>query len=88
MSRTLVGNPNARSQELDEQLHKRVTEALSASRCLFAFREISVIAHEGHVVLHGRLPTYYLKQLAQSATMSVRGVEAIINNIEVCGNSL
>ena len=84
MSRLLVSNPNVRSQELDEQLHKRVTEALSASRCLLSLRGISVIAHEGHVVRHGRLPTYYLKQLAQSATISIRGVESIKNNIEVC----
>lgn len=87
MSRPLVGNPNVRSQELDKQLHKRVTDAFCASR-YFPLRGISIIAHEGQVVLNGRVPTYYLKQLAQSATMSVRGVEAIKNNIEVCGSSL
>lgn len=86
MSRPLVSNPNIRSQELDDQLHKRVTDALCASR-YFPLREISIITHEGQVVLKGRVPTYYLKQLAQSATMSVHGVEAIKNNIEVCAIS-
>jgi osmotically-inducible protein OsmY len=87
MNRPLVSNPNVRSQKLDEQLLKRVTEVLRVSR-YSSLCGISVIAHEGQVVLHGRVPTYYLKQLAQSATMSVHDVEAIKNNIEVCGISL
>ena len=87
MSRPLVSNPNVSSQELDEQLRKRVTDALCASR-YFPLRGISIIAHEGQVVLNGQVPTYYLKQLAQSATMSVQGVEALKNNIEVCAISL
>ena len=38
---------------------------------------LSVAVHEGHVSLSGRLPTYYLRQVAQAAALSVSGVDRV-----------
>ena len=35
------------------------------------------------MTLRGRLPTYYLKQLAQHLIAEIKGVRRIINEIEV-----
>lgn len=39
--------------------------------------------HEGVLFLRGRVPSYYLKQMAQEAVRTVAGVEEIVNCIEV-----
>ena len=46
-------------------------------------RHIGVDHHDGHVRLEGRVPTYFLKQLAQSLASSFPGVRQIHNEIEV-----
>lgn len=46
-------------------------------------REISGEFHDGALTLRGRLPTYFLKQIAQLAATRVDGVRHIINQIEV-----
>lgn len=71
-----------RSSRLDERLSRFVREAIRNAGYL-PLRNVSVVAHEGHVVLHGRLPTWYMKQLAQCAAMSVPGVESLSNEIVV-----
>ena len=38
---------------------------------------------EGVLTLRGRLPSYYLKQLAQTYVRRIDGVQAIVNGIEV-----
>src|SRR5262245_57127704 len=35
------------------------------------------------VILQGQVPTYYLKQIAQTATLGVPGVEMVCNDLEV-----
>src|SRR3954464_8381389 len=48
-----------------------------------ALRNISCEHHEGVLTLWGRLPTYYLKQVAQEAVADIQGVRRIDNRIEV-----
>jgi len=59
-----------------------------AERCLrghsyLALRNLSCAYRDGVLILSGRLPTYYLKQLAQTAVAQIVGVERIDNQIEV-----
>jgi osmotically-inducible protein OsmY len=51
----------------------------------FALREIGCVCREGVVTLQGRLPTYYLKQVALAIADEVAGGLAIQNRIEVTG---
>jgi osmotically-inducible protein OsmY len=46
-------------------------------------REVVCEFHRGVLVLHGRVPSFYYKQLAQEAIAGVDGVVEVINEIEV-----
>lgn len=48
-----------------------------------ALRRISCEHHEGMLVLRGKVPTFYMKQLAQEAVRKIEGVGAIVNSLEV-----
>jgi osmotically-inducible protein OsmY len=59
-----------------------------AERCLrstshLALRNLSCDYLDGVLVLRGRLPTYYLKQVAQEVVTQLEGVESIDNQIQV-----
>ncbi len=38
----------------------------------------------GAVIISGRVPTYYLKQLVQNIALSAPGVERVNNELHVC----
>ena len=46
-------------------------------------RHVGITARDGAVRLHGRVPTYYLKQLAQAAVLQVSGVQGLENAVDV-----
>ena len=46
-------------------------------------RSISCQYHEGVLLLRGQVPTYYLKQIAQTVVARVPGVEHVDNRIHV-----
>jgi len=48
-----------------------------------ALRRVRCEVHQGTAVLHGRLPTFFLKQMAQTIVARMEGVNEIINQIEV-----
>ncbi len=68
-------------------LHLRKA-AEAAKECLAAspyqpLRRILCECDRGVLVLRGRLPSFYYKQLAQEAVARVRGVARVLNEIEV-----
>ncbi|MFI5455973.1 MAG: BON domain-containing protein [Isosphaerales bacterium] len=48
-----------------------------------ALHDVSCVASDGVVSLHGCLPSYHLKQVAQEIATGVEGVRHVINRIEV-----
>lgn len=46
-------------------------------------RRFRVLVQEQGLVLQGRAPTYYAKQIAQHAAMEVSGLPILANEIEV-----
>lgn len=44
---------------------------------------VSCDAHGDRVTLHGHVPTYHLKQLAQEFVQRVTGVQRVVNEIAV-----
>jgi len=46
-------------------------------------RDIRCDLMDGILTLRGRVPTYFLKQLAQTVTMTVPGIDHVANRIEV-----
>ncbi|MBN2292778.1 MAG: hypothetical protein JXM70_10155 [Pirellulales bacterium] len=59
-----------------QRLRSTGYHALSAVKCEY---------HEGVVVLHGRVSSYYMKQVAQAVLMADPLIEDIVNLIEVSG---
>ncbi|MBL9123011.1 MAG: BON domain-containing protein [Planctomycetaceae bacterium] len=60
----------------------RVSERLAQSP-YFPVRGVWCDYHEGVLCLRGRVPSYYLKQIAQTIACQVEGVEECMNRIEV-----
>lgn len=48
-----------------------------------ALTDVRIEEHGGHVVIRGRVRSYYQKQLAQSIAMQNDGVDTITNELEV-----
>jgi osmotically-inducible protein OsmY len=88
-SELLVDERNANQAALllvqslaDLCLAERVEQALHAIGYA-ALRAVEVSACGGLVILQGRVPTYYLKQLAQATVVEVPGVQELRNDVEV-----
>ncbi|MFH1267255.1 MAG: hypothetical protein ABIK89_16125 [Planctomycetota bacterium] len=73
--------PDAASQRIVVEIRRRL-----CSTGHHVLRLIEPEVCDGAVVLRGRVPTYYLKQLAQSVLLTDRLVETIVNLIEVPQN--
>ena len=50
-------------------------------------QRVVVAGEGGRVVLRGKVPSYYLKQMAQTAAMTVQGVEVLQNELQVEGGN-
>lgn len=72
------GSPGVRASDVVAEVRRRLAESsycfLRAVRCEFA---------DGTLTLSGRVPSYYLKQIAQTFGQKVVGVERIVNHIDV-----
>jgi len=72
-------DPKAR----DLKLRSQIEGALAVSDHAGSLRSVHVEVRAGCVILSGRLPSYYLKQVAQTDVMKVHGVMQIRNEIHV-----
>jgi hypothetical protein len=70
------------SQAPADDLRAEAEERLRRSGYL-ALRDVTCDASAGQVSLGGRLPSYYLKQLAQSIIGDIVGVTSVHNEIVV-----
>jgi len=46
-------------------------------------RRVSCEYRAGELILRGELPSYFLKQMAQTAVANLPGVERVVNHIDV-----
>jgi len=46
-------------------------------------RRVVCECHEGMLCLRGHVPSYYLKQIAQTVVLEMDGVDEILNQLEV-----
>ncbi len=66
----------------DLDLAERVGRALRATG-YGPLRDLEVTVRTGLVILEGRAPSYYLKQVAQATALTVPGVDRVRNDLEV-----
>jgi len=82
----LLALPSA-DRETSVRVHLREIDCKAEERLgqsgYLVLRDVRCIASDGVVYLHGCLPSYYLKQVAQEITAGVEGVRHVINRIEV-----
>lgn len=76
-----------RSSERTDDLRSRRIEEAAAARLRRTgypqIREITCFHQSGRLTLYGVLPSYYLKQLAQTAVADIDGVKTVTNEIDV-----
>jgi osmotically-inducible protein OsmY len=60
----------------------RVTETLKASGYA-ALQSVAAEHHEGVLHLRGRVPSFYMKQIAQTVASKVHGVGVVDNRLSV-----
>jgi len=78
-----IGVPSALVEYPEErELAGEVRQALRSTGYA-ALRMVRVFADGQLVTLQGRVPSYYLKQVAQTAAMDVAGVRELHNELEV-----
>lgn len=70
--------PPPHCQEINLEIEERFRRS-----GYFALRDVSCDARNGVFTLRGRLPSYYLKQVAQAVAAEVEGVLRVVNRIEV-----
>ena len=66
----------------DLLLAERVARALRASG-FPPLRQVTVAARDGAVALLGRVPSFFLKQMAQETARTVPGVRGVVNGLDV-----
>lgn len=69
-------------RERDEWLRAAATHLLHSSNYA-ALRRLRCEASEAVIAVHGILPSYYLKQMAQSAIQRLNGIRGVNNLVEV-----
>ena len=90
MSENRAGTRLLRLQERETGVLKEKqlvqTEAQFRLRCS-CYLELHLVScdfHEGVLTLRGRVPSFYLKQIAQTLILNLNGVGAVNNRLEVC----
>lgn len=66
----------------DNQLMARIKRVLRRSGYA-PLIQIRVVAERGNVSLEGQVPTYFLKQMAQTQILSLEGVRSLNNGLVV-----
>jgi osmotically-inducible protein OsmY len=88
MDAYVAGHP--RSEVLTPPPGRRIereAEDRLRRRGYLALWDVSCDARDGVVRLRGRVPSYYLKQVAQAEAAEVEGVRRVVNRIEVTAPS-
>lgn len=67
-------------QDTDDDIAGRAYLALATSGHR-SLRYLQVFCNNGRVTLEGQVPTYYLKQLAQTLVQRVEGVRDVDNDV-------
>jgi len=77
-------NPTDDCDTSDQALAAEARRRLHASRYV-ALRKVKCECRNNVITLSGRLPSFYLKQLAQTEVLAVPFVAALVNDIDVLG---
>lgn len=77
-----VSSRNGIDETIPEDLIRRISRLIKRETSL-GVQEMKVVFENGRLILSGYCRTFYTKQLAQQAVMTVVGDVELINNIRV-----
>lgn len=86
MSQVLQMESSPELSSHDEREIQAASEAVLARNSHLLNEPIFCNFHNGTLVLSGRVRSFYKKQIAQTVVAEVRGVQQIVNQIEVDGS--
>lgn len=72
------------SDSVEARARRRLSENCPYA---FYFRDIDYELNDGVLLLWGRVPTYYLKQILQTFLRGLEGVEQIDNQVDVVSST-
>jgi osmotically-inducible protein OsmY len=72
----------SRRQDHDRSLRAHICKVLEETGYT-ALRRVDCRVYDGVVELSGDVPTFYFKQIAQSAVLSIQWVRGVRNRLEV-----
>ena len=78
----MLADPEDENNDASDDI-ETVAECLIRREGHLATHPISCTFQNNTLVLRGWVPTYYLKQIAQTVAMRIDGVERVLNQIEV-----
>ena len=70
--------PFTRRRKVRKLVERRLGESSYAP-----MRRVSCEYHEGVLILRGHVPSFYMKQIAQTLVGKVKGVGVVVNRLEV-----
>ena len=88
----ILPTPRQTEEETDaREATARLEDTCHAERVLRALRavgygplrRIEVTVRAGVIILQGRVPSYYMKQIAQATALAVPGTDQLRNDLEV-----
>lgn len=82
VSQLLLPQPDVLDFESD--LADKVANALRSTGYV-QLHNLNVRVDDRDIHLHGRLPSYYLKQVAHYAVLRVPGVNTLVDDIDIVG---
>lgn len=83
MSTLLISKSNlAEAPSQSTELTRRVMDQL-ASGSYAVLRNVECLEQKGRIVLRGSVPSFFLKQMAQSLVAKVPGVLGVDNQLDV-----
>ncbi len=71
------------TEPLPKHATARAAELLLRQSPYSVLKDIDCDFHEGLLVMRGSVPTFYLKQIAQTICRSVAGVRQVVNLLDV-----
>ncbi len=78
-----MSNITISEDQLQQLFDEKVSSALRQNPYVQA-RNLRFETSEGRVTLHGRVGSWYQKQMAQESLLRLDGVDCVENQLEVC----
>ena len=79
-----IGGEDVEDEDVEDIVHRKLAESGYFS-C--PSRQIECEYHHGVLTLRGRVPSFYLKQVAQTVLKNTVGIERIDNQVDVVSST-